>query len=223
MGYFIVMQTITEKTIQHGLVDRFIRVEQLSRLVGGSAGRRYGLVNRAIKSGELLRLQRGLYILADRYRTHHAHPFALAQALAPGSYISFETALSYHGWIPEKVFITASVVPGRKSRRYENEITGTYSFYSLATEPGRFLELVNRHHIDGQTMLVAKPCRALMDLVCLRKIAWEGPGWLSEGLRIDPDLLRGITRQDVNTLKQVYKHKRLKSFLSSLCRELRID
>jgi hypothetical protein len=82
---------------------------------------------------------------------------------------------------------------------------------------------VNRHQIDGQTMLVAKPCRALMDLVCLRKIAWEGPGWLSEGLRIDPDLLRSITRQDVNTLKQVYKHKRLKSFLSSLCRELRID
>ena len=219
----MVMQTVTEKTIEHGLADRFIRVEQLSRLIGGSAGRRYGLVNRAIKSGELLRLQRGLYILADRYRTHHAHPFALAQALAPGSYISFETALSYHGWIPEKVFITASVVPSRKSRRYENEITGTYSFYSLATEQGRFLELVNRHQIDGQTMLVAQPCRALMDLVCLRKIAWEGPGWLSEGLRIDPDLLRSITRQDVNTLKQVYKHKRLKSFLSSLWRELRSD
>jgi predicted transcriptional regulator of viral defense system len=223
MGYCLVMQTVTEKTIEHGLADRFIKVEQLSRLIGGSAGRRYGLVNRAIKSGELLRLQRGLYILADRYRTHHAHPFALAQALAPGSYISFETALSYHGWIPEKVFITASVVPGRKSRRYENEITGTYSFYSLAMEQGRFLELVNRHQIDGQTMLVAKPCRALMDLVCLRKIAWEAPGWLSEGLRIDPDLLRSISRRDVNTLKQVYKHKRVKSFLSSLWRELRID
>jgi predicted transcriptional regulator of viral defense system len=40
------------------------------------------------------------------------------------SYISFETALAYHGWIPERVFVTASVVPGRKSRRYENEKMG---------------------------------------------------------------------------------------------------
>jgi predicted transcriptional regulator of viral defense system len=68
-----------------------------------------------MKSGELVRLQRGLYVLADRYRAQPCHSFAVAQAFAPGSYISFETALAYHGWIPERVFVTASVVPGRKS------------------------------------------------------------------------------------------------------------
>ena len=120
------MHTVTKEIIDQGLADRIIRISQLSRVVGGSEGRRYGLVNRAVKSGELLRLQRGLYMLADRYRTQGNHPFALAQALSPGSYISFETALSYHGWIPEKVYITASVVPGRKSRRYENEKFGSY-------------------------------------------------------------------------------------------------
>lgn len=217
------MQTLTEKIIKHGLADRIIRSEQLNRLTGGSAGRRYGLVNRAIKNGGLKHLQRGLYILADRYRTRPLHPFALPQALAPGSYISFETALSYHGWIPEKVFITASVVPDRKSRRYEHKIFGVYTFRPLALHKGFFLEMVDRCHIDGQTMLVAKPGRALLDLVCLRKVSWQGLGWITEGLRIDPGFLRSITGQDMDTLKQVYKHKRVQMFLDSLEKELHFD
>ncbi|MBU0673321.1 MAG: hypothetical protein KJ950_01605 [Proteobacteria bacterium] len=214
------MHTVTKIVIEHDVSDRFIKVEQLYRLIGGSAKRRYGLMNRALKSGELVRLQRGLYMLADRYRKHPPHPFALAQALAPGSYVSFETALSYHGWIPEKVFTTSSVVPGRKSRQYEHEKMGNYSFHSLAVQKGFFLELVARYQMDGQTMLVAQPCRALMDLVCLRKIIWEDIGWLSEGLRIDLDLLRSITKKDMNTLQRVYKHKQVKAFLSALGREL---
>ena len=100
---------------------------------------------------------------------------------------------------------------------------GIYSFHPLAVQKGFFLELVDRHQIDGQTMLVAQPVRALMDLVCLRKITWENIGWLSEGLRIDFDLLRSITKEDINALQQVYKHKRVKTFLSSLRRGLHID
>jgi predicted transcriptional regulator of viral defense system len=223
MGYFHIMKVGTEIIIEQGLADRFIRASQLNRLITGNPERRYGLVNRALKSGELLRLQRGLYVLADRYRSYPCHPFALAQALVPGSYISFETALAYHGWIPERVFSTASVVPGRKSRRYKNRKLGAYSFHPLAIQSGYFLELVNRVQVDGQIMLVAKPCRALMDLICLRKVSWKGMGWLAEGLRIDSDLLSSITRRDINTLDLVYKHKRVKSFLSSLSLELDID
>ncbi len=210
------MYTLTEMIINEGLADRFIRVGQLYRLLGGSAKRRYGLVNRALKNGELVRLQRGLYILADRYRNHPPHPFAMAQALAPGSYVSFETALSYHGWIPEKVFTTSSVVPDRKSRQYEHPKVGIYSFHPLAVRKGFFLELVDRHQLDGQTVLVAKPCRALMDLVCLRKITWEDISWISEGLRIDLDMLRDINKEEMKTLQRVYKHKRVQEFISSL-------
>lgn len=217
------MQTVTKKIIEQGLADRIIRAGQLSRLLDGSDGRRYALVNRALNSGELLQLQRGIYILATPYCHYRCHPFAIAQAFVPGSYISFETALSFHGWIPEKIVTVSSVVPGRKAKQIEHEALGTYRFYSLATNPGYFLELVNRHHIDKQTMLVAKPCRALMDLVCLRKIVWQGMDWLLKGLRIEYDMLRSITREDVSILKQVYKHKRMKSFLASFSRELHID
>ena len=82
------MNTIINKILEQGLANRPLRVNQLKRLVGGSAQRRYNLVNRAIKAGELVRLHRGLYILNDRFRDYPCHPFVLAQALAPGSYIS---------------------------------------------------------------------------------------------------------------------------------------
>lgn len=219
-GILLFMQTVTKKLINYGLSDRIIRVEQLNRLIDGSDSRRHGLVNRALKNDELLRLQRGMYVLADHYRQQSIHPFALAQGFAPGSYVSFETALSYHGWIPEKVFTTASVVPGRKSRKYDNALLGNFTFTPLATEKGCFLELVARHQIDGQTVLIAAPCRALMDLVCLRKVEWEGMGWILEGLRIDPELLGSISINDLETLKLVYKNQRVKSFLSLLCEEL---
>ena len=217
------MEAVTEIILEQGLADRFIKTSQLAQLIGGSPDRRYGLVNRAMKSGELVRLHRGLYVLADRYRSRLCHPFALAQALVPGSYISFETALAYHGWIPERVFTTASVVPGRKSRKYKNEKQGLYSFHPLAIQSGYFLEMVSRVQLDGQMVLMARPCRALLDLVCLQKKSWKGINWLYEGLRIDSDFLETITRRDINILKLIYKHKRVKFFLSSLSLELGLD
>ncbi len=217
------MNTLTNKIIEQGLANRVLKVSQLKRLVTGGAQSRYNLVNRAIKTGELSQFQRGLYILNERFRDYQCHPFALAQAIEPGSYISFETALAYHSWIPEAVFTTASVVPGRKSRQFEHEKMGIFNFQPLAIQREYFLELVNRHQINGQTMLVAKPCRALMDLVCLRKLSWEGMDWLLEGLRIDPESLAAITGNDITILKLIYKHKRVKSYLSYLSRELDLD
>jgi len=217
------MQTITNKIIEQGLANKVFRVSQLKRLVKGSSQRRYSLANRAIKSGELLRFQRGLYMLNERFRDYPCHPFVLAQALAPGGYVSFETALAYHSWIPEAVFTIASVVPGRKSRQFGDEKMGIFSFHPLAIHRKYFLELVNRYQIDGQTMLVADPCRALLDLVCLRKLSWEGMDWLLEGLRIDMESLAAITGKDIKILELIYKHKRVKSYLSFLTRELRLD
>lgn len=217
------MQTLTRQIIDLGLSNRVLTDNQLARLLEGSQQRRYNLVNRALKAGELLRLRRGCYLLAPMWRDYPSHPFALAQAFVPGSYVSFETALSHHGWIPEAVYTTASVTPGRKSLVYEHPVFGSFSFHPLAIQAGYFLELVDREKIEEQTMLVAKPIRALMDLVCLRKVEWRGVGWLVEGLRIDAEHLHNVTSADIRTLDLVYKQKRVKSFLRSLAKELGND
>ncbi len=217
------MQTLTEQLIDEGFKNRVIVDTQLARLISGTPQRRHNLVNRAVKAGELLRLRRGAYLLAERYRDYSAHPFALAQVFVPGSYVSFETALAHHGWIPESVYTTASVNPGRKSHEYEYPLSGSFTFHPLATHAGYFLELVHREKINKQTALVARPVRALMDLVCLRKAEWKGMEWLQESLRIEYDYLQQVTSADIRTLQQVYKHKRVTAFLESLARELGND
>jgi len=217
------MQTLTRHVIENGLANRVLSETQLARLIEGSPQRRHNLVNRALGAGELLRLRRGSYVLNSRLRDYPIHPFALAQAFVPGSYVSFETALAHHGWIPEAVFVTASVTPGRKSTSYEHPKFGSFTFHPLAIQPGRFLERVERQQINQQSLLIATPIRALMDLVCLRKVEWRGMGWLVDGLRIDYELLRNITSADIRTLDAVYKQKRVRSFLHSLAKELGND
>jgi len=217
------MQSLTERLIELELANRVLSDKQLARVVGGSPQRRYGLVNRAMKAGELLRLTRGSYLLAERFRDYPGHPFALAQAFVPGSYVSFETALAHHGWIPEAVYTTASVTPGRKSLDYDHPVFGRFSFHPLAIQAGSFLELVEHMQITQQSLLVAEPFRALMDLVCLRKVEWQGMEWLTEGMRVDYEYLQNITSADIRTLALVYKQKRVNSFLTSLARELGND
>lgn len=217
------MQTLTQLIIEKGMVNNVLSETQLARLVEGSPQRRHNLVNRAMKAGELLRLRRGNYVLDSQFRDYPIHPFALAQAFVPGSYVSFETALAHHGWIPEAVYSTASVTPGRKSASYEHPLFGSFSFHPLAIQDGYFLERVERLQINQQTFLMAKPIRALMDLICLRKSEWQGLGWLVEGLRIDYELLRDVTGSDLRTLATVYKQKRVKDFLKSLAKELGND
>ena len=217
------MQTLVQKLIDQGLENRVLTEKQLARVLEGSQQRRYGLVNRALNAGELHRLSRGRYLLAERFRDYPGHPFALAQTFVQGSYVSFETALAYHGWIPEAVYTTSCVTPARKTLVFESKKFGRFSFHPLAVNKDRFLELVQRVQITQQTMLVAEPIRALMDLVCLRKTQWQGLEWLLEGLRIDLEHLESIKQSDMDTLMLVYKQKRVKAFLNSLARAFNHD
>jgi hypothetical protein len=216
------MQTLTESLIEQGLKDRILSERQLERIVGDSPARRYGLVNRALKASELIQVRRGLYVLAPKLRTYSPHPFTLAQAIEPGSYVSLETALSYHGWIPESVRVTASIVPGRKSSRLDHPVLGSFTFHPLALHRTHFLELVEREQF-GQTALVASPLRALMDLVTFRKVEWSGLTWLTESLRIERENLKSISREQIHPLATLYKQKRSNHFLAELAKALDLD
>ena len=214
------MQTLTRQLLDHGLGDRVLTSAQLGRLLEGSRQRRHHLVNRAMKAGELIRLRRGLYVLPEKYRARPCHPYAVAQMLEPGSYVSLETALAHHGWIPEAVYTTASITAGSKSKTVETLMMGRFGFHPLAIHEGYFLELVARELIAEQPMLVALPVRALMDLVCLRKLEWQGLDWLLDGMRIDDELLSTVTAEQLGILKLVYKQKRMQVYLGELAQSL---
>jgi len=210
------MQTLTQQLTEAGLNDRIFTGNQLSRLVTGTNQRRHHLVNRAAKAGELVRLRRALYVLADEFRENPCHPYAVAQRLVSGSYVSLETALAFHGWIPEAVYTSASITPGRKVKEFRHERLGLFTFHPLAIQSGYFLELVQRIQAGGQIFLIAQPLRALLDLVCLKKIEWQGLEWIEQSLRINVDGLNKVTGAELHILKDVYKHKRVQRFIGEL-------
>ncbi len=196
------------------LTHKYILTDkQIDRMLERSVDGRYSYIKRAVKEGSLIRIKRGLFVVANNNRTHDILPFYIAQALCPGSYISMESALSYHGWIPEAVYSTVSVKGGRKSKEYMHPIFGHYSFSPLAINRISFLEGVHRVYENNQTWLMASPLRALMDLVAYKKIEWQGLGWLKDGLRIDPEHYLHIKKREFKALKNLYKHKKANEFL----------
>lgn len=214
------MTPLTEIIIKSGNEQRVLSSRQLERLLGGSDARRYGMVNRALKSGELLKVRRGLYVLSHENRRTSVQVFALAQQMVPGSYVSVETALSFHGWIPEAVHVVASLTSGGKSLEFSHNVLGRFTFRSISTNPGYFLQTITRHELHKQVALVAEPMRALIDMVYLRKLPWQGLGYLLDGLRVDEQLLRSVAVSDIKKLFDVYKGKREKMFIEELLRAL---
>jgi hypothetical protein len=210
------MSSLAREILQTDLKNRIFSDCQLGALLGGGNARRYGLVNRALKDGSLVRLKRGTYALGRDSRSEALHPFCVAQSFVPGSYVSFESALAFHGWIPEAVFVTASVSPGRKTQAVETASFGRFGFHPLALCDYQFLVGVDRHSLGALKAFIAQPLRALMDLVALRKLRWSGYQWLIEGMRIDEELLLATTRKDVAALQPVYKHKAARDFLDAL-------
>ena len=210
------MQKLTEELVQAGWAGRVLSQTQMARLLDGTPQRRYNLVNRALRHGELLRLRRGLYLLAPAREGKTPHPFVLAQALQPGSYISFETALSFHGWIPESAPVTLSVVPGRRRLELGPAGLGLFRFVPLALRRGYFMEAVDSVGFGGQTALVAQPLRALTDIICLRRLEAGNVASLIHSMRIDGERLMRTRLAAWRALERVYAHRRVAGAIHEL-------
>jgi hypothetical protein len=120
-------------------------------------------LSRWVKAGRLLQFRRGLYALAPPWRKVEPHPFLVANRLRRGTYVSLQSALEWHGVIPEHVPVVTSVGAGRPGMA-ETPL-GRFQFCHLA-EALRFgyakIEVAPR-----QSAFVASPEKALLDLVHL--------------------------------------------------------
>lgn len=213
------MQTLTQAVMDAGLKGKVLHDSQLAFRLAGSAQRRYNLVNRALAAGELVRLKRGCYVLHPNLSGIQVHGFVVAQHLQPGSFVSFETALAWHGWIPEAVHLVASVVPGRRKSAYSVPLWGEFHFVPLAQRLGYGLEGVHRHELSGGIGLVASPLRALLDLICWRKIEPEAVVQFIEGLRLEPEWSSALRGDDWVRLRQVYQHRRMMDVIDCITQE----
>jgi predicted transcriptional regulator of viral defense system len=215
------MSTLKDKIIEAGLTDHVLTDVDLNNILEGTAAARYGMVNKALKQAEMIKLRRGLYMLADKYRHKKLSKHYLASRIVPHSYISLESALSYHGWIPEHVATVTSVLAERPTRKHLT-IFGEFIFYQLPVKEYEFLTGINRvEEIKGEPFFIASPLRALADYIYIKKIDWQGIDYLSTSLRIEIEEMKKIKRIDFSDIKKVYRSKRVLNFLDNLKQELK--
>lgn len=206
------IETLKEANFQ----DHILSDHDLSVIFGGTAASRYGLVNKAIKRGDLLRIRRGIYVLGKQHRRTALSAYTLANRIMGLSYVSLESALQFHGWIPERVSVITNIISGRHPKQFDTPL-GVFEFFCLNTREYEFFTLVKRIAMnDQQVALIAAPLRALMDYVYVRDIEWSGIDFLTEGLRIEQENLMRLTQEDFFKLKRVYRSKRVLNFLVEL-------
>lgn len=143
----------------------------------------YKMLQRWEKNGLLKRIAKGKYILTDR----NLNEFEIANLLVSPSYISFESALSFHGILPQFPYIITSATTV-KSRKQEVD---NKDFEFTHISPAMFwgYQTVN-------SALMASPEKAMIDAAYLsskglRKI--DQAEWDLTG--VDKNVLRRYCRQ----------------------------
>lgn len=115
-------------------------------------------VSRMQSAGELIPLRRGLYL-----RDRAVDPLALALAIYGPSYVSFESALAWHGLIPERV-VEVGCATLKRPAEFETPV-GRFRYRHV---PARVFSIgIERVEDPLLPWLLASPTKALCDSVAL--------------------------------------------------------
>ena len=172
-------------------------------------------LSRWVKSGKLIQLRRGLYVLSEPYRKTQPHPFYLANKLQRGSYVSLQSALEYYGLIPEYVPAVTSVT----IRRSQTLATPLGDFIFRHVKKEFFSDYVQIDMGGEQLAFVATPEKSLLDLLYLTPGS-DNPSYLRE-LR-----LQNLENLNIERLKSLASQTRSRKLiraagiLEDLLREL---
>jgi hypothetical protein len=117
-------------------------------------------LSRWVASGRLVQLRRGLYAVAPPFARAAPDVLAVAARIRRPSYVSLQSALSYHGVIPESVHSVTSVTTGRPGR-YETAL-GHFTYRHVG--PQLFWGYREVGAGGGGSAYVALSEKALLDL-----------------------------------------------------------
>ena len=115
------------------------------------------------KTGRVIRLKKGIFILADDDRKAEPSRAYIANQLYSPSYVSLEYALNYYGFIPERVSDVTSVT-SRKTMTLNNAI-GTFIYQHVKPRSYRGFEMVRVE--NGLNFFIAEPEKAVVDFFYL--------------------------------------------------------
>lgn len=111
----------------------------------------------------ILNLKRGVYILNENDRRLNPSRQFVANQLYSPSYVSLEYALSFYGFIPERVSDVTSIST-KKTTRFVNSL-GTFTYQHILVSAFRgFKSLTDQ---SGLTYFIADPEKAMIDFLYL--------------------------------------------------------
>ena len=163
--------------------------------------------------GDVVRVRKGLYVArAFPGRPPAVDPLVLAPLIYGPSYVSLETALSWHGLIPERVDEITSVTCQR-AKLFRTPL-GRFSY--LPVNEVAYSYGVGLQRTDGGSYFLAEPEKALCDRIArVRQVRAQRdvPALLEDDLRVDLD---AVVRMRVSAVRQVatrYRRQSVNAFL----------
>ena len=152
------------------------------------------------KSGEVIRLKRGLYVMDGSALGYPPSAPICSNHIYGPSYLSHHWALSYYGLIPERVYELTAIC-FKRTKTFENKL-GRFSYRQV---PEDYYPIgIKTEMYDGMTFMVASPEKALCAMIltdsyvpCLSMAALHT--YLEEDIRLDMDELGSF---DVDILSQ---------------------
>lgn len=127
---------------------------EFKRVFGGSDYAVQWFIKNHTKQGLFVKVRSGLYMLAD-YPVNH---YLIANHLYQPSYISFDTALSFYGIIPETVYTVTSATTKITREFKVGDVCFSYHKIKKAVYTG----YKSVKYLDN-TILIAEPEKALAD------------------------------------------------------------
>jgi predicted transcriptional regulator of viral defense system len=171
------------------------------------------------KSGDLIRLKKGLYIVAPKIHNQQVSKGLIANHLYGPSYISLESALSFYGLIPERVYSSRSMTL-KRSKIFSTPL----GIFEYVTASPAYFEIGIRQEIinDQYAYLIGTPEKAICDMIIatpsLRLQSVKAMQiYLEDDLRMD---LSAMANFDIEIIQQCLVTGRKKIELAQLCKLL---
>lgn len=167
-------------------------------------------ISRLVKQGKLFRLTKGWYeTSAD------TESVSLISVFSAPCYLSFESALSWHGLIPERVCVQTCASPSRKSRLFSCKF-GTYQYRYIP--PAAFPYGLEWNTDFDAPFFLATPEKALCDRIYKEKRLNrmdEMEQLLFMDLRVEEEDFMKLDLRRFETLCPLYRTKNLELLLKA--------
>ncbi len=171
------------------------------------------------KNGSIIRLKKGLYVVSSEISQQTLSRELMANHLYGPSYISLESALSFYGLIPERVYSVRSVTT-KRAKHFSTKL-GDFEYFTIPHDYfsiGIRQEIVNNEY----AYLIATPEKAICDIILsTRNFRIQSIKamqlFLEEDLRIDLSVIETFNSDIIKScIKTGIKKTELTQFLKLL-------